>query len=191
MHQSRIMACLWLLAGLAFVSPSSAYAGLTSESVDWLYVRPFVGYELSQFGALNVAAGQTATSTAHGVAFGGEAGLRLGPFGLGALYQRTQLLDDLNNGGAFNKLYGVFNVNIRTGDINGVLTAAFGWSNLATGASEVNGFGAKLGGGLDYYFLEWLSAGLGATFDLQGYIVNGNYVGAYGGTFTARVGFYL
>lgn len=179
---------------LAVCTPCDAFAEEAASETDNfdLYARPFVGYEISQFGSANINTGTAGGSvTTHGIAFGAEGGLRLGPFGFAALYQRTEVLDDLSRGANLNKLYGLFNVNIRSGSLNGVLSLGGGWTNLTAGNSGINGLGGRLGAGLDYYFFHWLSAGGGVSFDFQGYSGAGGWLGAYGGTFVARVGFYL
>lgn len=187
----------WLLGALLTLSVLTSNTALAEDDpdadhFDWLYARPFIGYEISQFGSANINTGTAGGSvTTHGLAFGAEAGLRLGPFGFAAMYQRTEVLDDLSKGANLNKLYGLFNVNIRTGSLNGVLTLGGGWTNLTAGTSAIDGIGGRVGAGLDYYIFQWLSAGGGVSFDFQGYSGAGGWLGAYGGTFAGRVGFYL
>ena len=178
------------LVALVCCSSRAMAGGLSGDEFDWLFVRPFVGYEVAHIGAASVT-GSTGETTVHGLAFGGEAGLRLGPFTFAALYQRTEALDDANKGANLNKLYGEFAVNIRSGFMNGVLSAAFGWAMIGAASSQTNGFGGKFGAGLDFYLADWVSIGPGAAFDLQGYILPNGVIGGYGGTFVARVGFYL
>jgi hypothetical protein len=99
---------------------------MTNKNIDWLYVTPFLGYELVKFGLaqLNVnpncvqnpgpftctpqelmcindpsACTQTEYLNASGFTFGGVAGVRFGFLGLGLLYQRTQSSVTLSSGG--------------------------------------------------------------------------------------------
>src|SRR5262245_33274476 len=99
----------WCLAlALLFVGERAARAGITNENIDLLYVTPFLGGEVATVGFGGVTAtGQVVGGdfSIGGFTFGGVAGVRLGPIGLGLLVQRTT---DSPNGVdlSLNKLYG-------------------------------------------------------------------------------------
>ena len=187
---------------LVAAQPLVAHAGGINESFDILHLRPFIGYEVSRVGTFDV---QLKTSPSYksdafhvsGLAWGAFLGFRIGLISLDALYQRTDLAKTGDGRGVgMNKLYADLGFNLGSGKIRGVIDIGFGYSFLdIDGAQRSQGFGGRIGLSLDYFPSKWFSLGPTASFDAQGYNNssgdNKSVVGAYGGTFTGRIGFHL
>ena len=176
--------------------PGRAEAGAVTESADIVSITPIVGVEIAQIGS-------TGFSDANGVflrglhvspalTYGAIAGVRLGPFGLGVLYQHTQGGQSLDSADVtMNKLYGQLSLQIPWDKLVGLMHIDVGWASLATPGTLTHGVGGTIGAALDFYPVRLLSIGAGADFDLQGYRTPGQLVGGYGGTFVARIGLHL
>jgi hypothetical protein len=183
--------------------PGVARAGGVNDKFDILHIRPFVGYEISSVGALdfNIAGANSSykadSFNVSGLAWGGYAGFRIGLISGDVLYQRTEF-GHTNDGrtASMNKLYGDLGFNFGSGWLRGMIDLAFGYSWLELqGAPSRQGFGGRIGASLDFFLARWFSIGPTASLDLQGYSESANggtsLVGAYGGTFTARIGLHL
>ena len=186
-----------LVCGLAtFAGASQARAGQLTDSADLLFATPFVGAEFARV--------QTATRDEYGViglqglrmgpslTLGGIGGVRLGPFAVGVLYQRTEGRNaSANTGVILQKVYGEFALHIPYGAMVGVVHVDFGWAYLDTSGTISQGVGGKLGAALDYHVTRWLSLGAGAALDLQGYSTRTELVGGWGATACGRLGLHL
>jgi hypothetical protein len=189
---------LFAAAVLAALVPTTARAGGINNRFDILHLRPFIGYEISRVGSIQVLLPdgsyyKTDTFHASGLAWGGYLGFRLGLISLDALFQRTELA--LTNDGRavqMNKLYLDLGFNFGTSWLRSVLDLGFGYSWLdLEGVAPRQGFGGRIGLSLDFYPAQWFSVGPTAAFDAQGYSIHNGYTGAFGGTFAIRIGFHL
>jgi hypothetical protein len=147
-------------------------------------------FHFIQLPALSV---KTGTFDASGLAWGAYLGFRLGPISLDALFQRTDLAQTGDGRGVnMHKLYADLGFNLGSSWIRSVIDIGFGYSFLdIEGTPRHQGFGGRVGVSLDFFPTKWLSVGPTASFDAQGYLTDNGLIGAYGGTFTGRIGFHL
>jgi hypothetical protein len=188
------MACLRLAAS-HFVA-SQAAAGAVDESLDLAFITPFADLESAHVGS--------ATMDSLGVVelkgfqmpaaltWGGLAGVRLGPFALGVLAQRTEGRTAIEQVPVnLSKVYGEFGIHIPYGAIVGIVHFDFGYTWLDKLGTITEGIGGKAGVALDAYPEDWLSLGAGAALDLQGYRTRRELVGGWGATVCGRIGLHL
>lgn len=186
-----------LALGCALVlSPQRAHAGLLFKDMDVFQLTPFLGAEVARIGFAGVSqTGQLAAGdfVAVSLTYGAVAGVRLGGFNLGLLFQRSEE-DSVHDRGlnSMTKLYGQVGISTRTSFISTMLHFDFGWAFIDVArAGTQEGLGGKIGIALDFYILRFLSAGAGADFDIQGYSTPRGFIGSYGGTFVGRVGLHI
>ena len=186
-----------LALALSLACPSVASAGGLDNAIDFLHFRPFVGYEISHVDTIEAHVQDLSVKTtsfdASGLAWGAYLGFRLGPISLDALYQRTDLAQTNDaRGVTMQKLYADLGLNFGHDWIRSVVDIAFGYSFLdIDGTPRHQGFGGRIGISLDFFPTHWFSLGPTASFDAQGYSTENGIIGAYGGTFTLRIGFHL
>ncbi len=193
----RKLAMMMVVTGLCGAVAREARAGVASENIDFLYITPFVGYEVTYLGIAHVAGQgfgttlQTGHVTADGLAYGATVGFRLGPINLGVLYQGTAVFDPdttLN----LSKLYGEVGLDIRAGRMVGVVHLDFGYAFILSQDGHVtNGLGGKLGFALDVYITKVMSIGPDFHIDAQGNSLPGTYTAAVGGTILFRLGIHI
>ena len=166
---------------------------------DVFFIVPEGGVEIANF-ATGIVSTRNAAVTQHNgtvyaaPALGVDAGFRLGYLNLGARYQRSWFSDSAVNKLNLNKLYGVVGVTFGKRIVVGQLFAAFGYAFIdQQNDSLTNGIGGEIGASVDFYVTPWLSLGLQATVDAQGYKDrnSGNLLGAVGGTGLFRLGFHI
>ncbi len=165
-------------------------------AIEFFSLTPIIGMEVTRIGVASIGNSNTVTfqglRVAPALTFGAIAGIRLGPLGLGLLFQQTegQKAEDSHDV-AMTKLYGQVSVQVPWNRVVGLMHMDFGWAVLATQGIVTHGIGGKLGVALDYYPVRWVSIGAGADFDVQGYRTPSSMLGSYGGTFVARFGLHL
>lgn len=205
MYKKKLGVALFCAATTLCVS--EAHAGIVKKDIDFLFIVPTVGVEVdrfffvqSNFTAAGLIGGNLLSSydqTTVGVTAGGQAGMRFGPIGFLVDYQRTWnlKLDPEISGLHFNqhKLYLGFALTPRYDFLVVNFRIEFGWTRLDMASqSDWDGWGGKLGVGLDFYPIKWLSLGPQIDFDGQGFNPpTGSITGAVGGTFALRLGFHI
>ena len=138
-----LFASVLLLGGL---TPVRAEAGALTESIDLVSITPMVGVEVAQIGTAGLGSSGSVLLRGFNVApaltYGGIAGVRLGPIGLGILVQHTQGVKSLDDSDvSMTKVYGQFSVQIPFDKIVGVFHVDFGWAGLATQGLLTHGLG--------------------------------------------------
>ena len=171
-----------------------ATARATDGPSEFVFVVPFVGVEYVGIASAalhpDVLGVNTTRSSGAGVAFGGHAGVALGNFHLGALYQQSRITqsDGLN----FNKLYLEAGFAGRAGIVGLTVSLAGGWAFFsADGVSRRDGGGARVGFATDFYLLRYLSVGPEIAVDAGGYVSGTSVYASWGLTVALRVGLHL
>ena len=187
-HRSQGIAVL--LATACAGSNASANDG-PSEIV---YVVPIVGVEYVGIASAALHADYQGVDTTRtsgvGLAWGGHAGVALGAFRLGALFQQTRVFqtDGLN----FNKLYVEAGLGGRQGIVALTLTLAGGWAFFSgNGMSRRDGGGARVAFAADFYIGRFFSLGPELAVDGAGYVADQTAYGSWGVTGALRVGLHL
>lgn len=195
-----------LLASVLF-GASPVQAGIVKKDIDFIFITPTLGVEVDRFfflksnftaiGALTNTLITSYDQTAVGLSAGAQAGMRFGPIGFFVDYQRTWnlKLDPVIDKLYFDqhKLYLGVAFCTRSDFMVTNFRVEFGWTRLdMSNQSDFDGWGGKLGVGIDFYPLKWLSIGPQIDFDGQGYNPpTGGIAGAVGGTFALRLGFHI
>ncbi len=148
----------------------------SGRGLEWVYADAEAGFAYASLGSLsnNLSIQRTDNS---GPMLGAAAGVRLLVFTLGARF-RYQLLDSFN----FWQLNAVVGVHVPLGHWDPYVAIHGGYSaigtldssvvdikNLASGATSsdisVHGGNVGLSGGVDYYFVRFLSLGVDGSFE--------------------------
>lgn len=183
----RLRPSLAALAALTLMGHGAAAGTL-------VYVMPEVGAEITELGSVLLEDDGSLAWDVRGAAgpsIGLASGVRLGPFLVGGRYQRTiyrrASFGQLN----YNKLYAEVGLRARAGIAEGGIYFDLGWAFIDADRFFISGAGGKVGGSLDLFLTPWFSLGPGASLDLHAYRpLPMTVVGAYGGTFYLRIGFY-
>ncbi len=173
---------------------SAAAAQSTDRQSEIVYLTPFLGAEYvgirsaalqSDFQGVN-----TTRSSGVGMAYGAHAGVVLGSFRLGLLYQQTRLFNEDDR--HYNKLYLEAGLRGRRGVVGLNVMLAGGWAFFgANGLPQRDGVGGRLSFAADFYLTPNFSLGPELNVDGAAYFGNDTAYGAWGVTGALRMGLHL